>query len=69
MAKKLVSILVAWKSDRGAEPYLMYDVCDLGEGVARTRAAQRVSLCKASGLEVTDYLFDWDDGTSITVKV
>lgn len=61
---KLVSVLVSWKTESGAEPVIVYRADELGEGVMRQRAAMKVTIVRAAGLTVTAYRLDYEDGST-----
>jgi hypothetical protein len=64
--KKLLSIFVEWRDEKGDRQSFPYDAELLGDGRARQRAAQRIEICRASHQAVTAYRFEYSDGSVIS---
>lgn len=60
--RKLTSIVVEWRDEKGDRASVDYDAGQLGADRARLRAAQRIEICRSSQQTITAYRFEYSDG-------
>lgn len=63
--KKLSTIIVEWRDEKGDRESITYEAQALGDDRARLRAAQRVEICRAAQLTLTVYQFHYSDGSIV----
>ncbi len=63
--KKLLSIFVEWRDEKGDRCSVTYNSSELGEDRVKLRAQQRVEICRAAQLTLTAYRFEFDDGSVV----
>jgi len=61
--RKLLSIFVEWRDEKGDRDSVTYYAETLGDSRARLRAAQRVEICRSSQFVITAYRFEHSDGS------